>query len=197
MFAQETKNVRLYSFDHHGIYCGDFDYKWEVGTGLAANSTLVAPPKHQDGFVSVWNSESWQQKEDHREKTVYSTLDQSESKIDYVGAIIEGFTELKPSSIFEKWNGSEWVDPRTEEEKLLLKRQSLSKLSKRQFSLYLYDHQMYDQVMQAIEANLRFKIEYDAVSDIERLSPTVSEMTALLGWTDEQVDQMWEHALTL
>lgn len=85
----------------------------------------------------------------------------------------------------------------TERELKQVVRQRMSKLSKRQFALYLYDNDMYDQVMQAIEANPRFKIEYDSVSDIERLSPTVAEITALLGWTDEQVDQMWEEALIL
>lgn len=95
------------------------------------------------------------------------------------------------------WNGSKWIDPRTLEEIAAYNRSSLPRLSKRQFALYLYDHNMYDQIMQAIEENPRFKIEYDSVSDIERLSPTVSEMTALLGWTDEQVDQMWSEALTL
>lgn len=197
MFAEETKIVRLYSFDSLGIYCGNFDYKWEVGTGLAANSTLVAPPDFQEGFVSVWSDEEWQQKEDHREKTVYSTLDQSESKVDYIGPIKKGFTELKPNSIFEKWKVVEWVDDRTKEEIAAHDRSLLPKISKRQFALYIYDHQMYDQVMQAIEANPRFKIEYDSVSDIERLSPTVAEMTSLLGWTEDQVDQMWEQALTL
>lgn len=95
------------------------------------------------------------------------------------------------------WNGSKWIDPRTLEEIAAYNRSLLPRLSKRQFALYLYDHNMYDQIMQAIEENPRFKIEYDSVSDIERLSPTVSEMTALLGWTDEQVDQMWSEALTL
>ena len=85
----------------------------------------------------------------------------------------------------------------TDKEKAILIRQRLKKLSKRQFALYLYDHGMYDQVMGAINANPRFKIEYDSVSDIERLSPMVSDITTLLGWTDEQVDQMWEQASTL
>ena len=73
----------------------------------------------------------------------------------------------------------------------------LKTLSKRQFSLYLYDHGLYNQVMTAINANPRFKIEFDTVADIERLGPTVSAMTQLLGWTDEQVDAMWIEALTL
>lgn len=106
------------------------------------------------------------------------------------------FSDPRPSP-FHLWNGESWIDPRSPEEIAAYNRSLLPKLSKRQFALYMYDHKMYDQVMQAIEANPRFKIEYDSVSDIERLSPTISDMTALLGWTDEQVDQMWEHALTL
>ena len=41
------------------------------------------------------------------------------------------------------------------------------------------------------------KMIYATVKDLERMSPTVSAMTALLGWTDEQVDAMWQQALTL
>ena len=51
--------------------------------------------------------------------------------------------------------------------------------------------------MSAINANPRFKIEFDTVADIERLSPTVAAMTQLLVWTDEQVDGMWGEALKL
>ena len=102
----------------------------------------------------------------------------------------------KPSQ-FHEWNGSEWIDTRTAEEIAAYNRSLFQKLSKRQFALYLFDHGMYDQVMQAIEANPRFKIEYDTVSDIERLSPTVAYMTTLLDLTEEQVDEMWEQALTL
>lgn len=73
----------------------------------------------------------------------------------------------------------------------------LKALSKRQFALYLYDHEMYDLVMNSIEQNPRFKIEFDTVSEIERLSPTVIAMSHLVGWTDEQVDEMWKEALIL
>lgn len=106
------------------------------------------------------------------------------------------FSEPKPSQ-FHTWTGSSWADNRTQEEITAYERSLLKKLSKRQFSLYLYDNHMYDQVMQEIEANPRFKIEYDTVSEIERLSPTVTEMSNLLGWTDEQVDEMWQSAITL
>lgn len=100
----------------------------------------------------------------------------------------------KPTQFHTEWNGIEWVDNRAAEEIAAYNRSLLPRLSKRQFALYLYDHNMYDQIMQAIEENPRFKIEYDTVSNIERLSPTVAEMTSLFGWTEDQVDQMWEAA---
>ena len=95
------------------------------------------------------------------------------------------------------WNGFSWVDERTAEEVAAYNRSLLPVLSKRQLALYLFDHQLHDQVMSALDQNLRFKIEYETVKDLERLSPTVSAMTALLGWSDEQVDEMWKEALKL
>lgn len=200
MFAEKDQEITAYSYNPESMeYVGDFPYFWMEGTGLAANSTNVSPPTNKAGFTIVFNKEfrDWEYVTDKRGAIVYSTANKTESDVNYLGEIKEGFTEIKPTSVFDIWNGTEWVDPRTAEEIAAYKRSLFQKLSKRQFALYMYDHQMYDQVMQAIEANPRLKIEYDAVSDIERLSPTVSEMTSLLGWTDAQVDQMWAEALTL
>ena len=128
----------------------------------------------------------------------------SEQHRDLLKAINSGciiFSDLtysvpKPSQ-FHTWDGTTWVDNRTAEEIAAYNRSLLPVLPKRQFALYLYDHQLYDQVISTFDQNPRFKIEYETVKDLERLSPTVSAMTALLGWTDEQVDQMWTEALTL
>ena len=105
--------------------------------------------------------------------------------------------ETNPNTEYHIWCGTEWLDSRTQAEIADYNRSQLSKLSKRQFALYLYDNNMYDQAIQAIEANPRFKIEYDTVSEIGRLSPTVTAMSNLLGWTDEWIDGMWREALTL
>lgn len=200
MFSDKDQTITLYSFNADTKeYCGEFEYFWATGTGLAANSTQIKIPAKKDGFAIIFDEQNqqWKYLEDHRGTKVYSTEDQKESDVDYLGKIKDGFTIVAPTSTFETWTGFEWLDQRTVEEIAAYNRSLLPKLSKRQFSLYLYDHQMYDQVMQAIEANLRFKIEYDTVSDIERLSPTVTEMSKLLNWTDEQVDAMWSEALTL
>lgn len=85
----------------------------------------------------------------------------------------------------------------SDEEKSLIVRQQLPMLSKRQFSLYLYDHSLYDSVMTALDQNPRFKIEYETAKDLERMSLTVVAMAQLLGWADEQVDAMWTEALML
>lgn len=107
-------------------------------------------------------------------------------------------TTPKPSQ-FHEWDIDtlEWVDLRTDVELKEYERSLLPVLPKRQFALYLYDNKMYDRVMSALDQNPRFKIEYETVKDLERMSPTVSAMTELLGWTDNQVDEMWRQALEL
>lgn len=196
MFAEETKEVTLYSYSDKGVFNGEFQYLWVIGTGIASNSTLDKPLKYKDGFVSVWDGSKWEYKENHLGKTIYNTETKESKTVDYVGEIQQGWTFLEPIE-FSFWDGSAWVDNRTPEQIAEYDRSLLPVLTKRQFSLYLYDSNQYEAVMSAINANPRFKIEYDSVSDISRLSPTVSAMTALLGWTDEQVDTMWEQALTL
>lgn len=102
----------------------------------------------------------------------------------------------KPSQ-FHIWNGSDWVDNRTEEEKRAAYLASFPVLSKRKFNLYLFDNNLKDEVDALLNANQRVKIEFDSSDTIERNSSTVQAMIALLGWTDEQVEQMWNDALLL
>lgn len=196
MFATENQTIMLYGYDEQGIFTESFLYEWIVGTGLAANSTLKEPLEQKEGFSSVFDGEDWDYVENHIGETIYSITDKSSKTVKTIGEIEGGYTLLTPDP-FDTWNGEAWEDQRTEQEIDEYNRSLLPRLSKRQFALYLYDNEMYDDVMQAINANPRFKIEYDSVSDIERLSPTVSDMSQLLGWTDEQVDRMWQEALLL
>lgn len=70
-------------------------------------------------------------------------------------------------------------------------------LTKRQFNLYMYDNGHTAEIEAIFAANPRAKIEFDSVRDIERTHPTTLTMIAALGWTEEQVDSMWQQALTL
>lgn len=106
------------------------------------------------------------------------------------------YSEAKPSQ-FHTWNGSAWLDNRTPEQITEYERSLLSPLTKRQFSLYLYDIRKYDQVMDALNANPRFKIEFETVATIERNSPIVGAMGQILEWDDLTIDEKWKEALTL
>lgn len=203
MFAQETKTVRLYSFDSHGIYCGAFDYKWEVGTGIAANSTLEIPPEAQEGFVCVWNNQSWELKEDYRDKVVYSTLDRSELKVDYIGSIKEGYTLLKPSTEFDSWNGAAWVDKRTDAEKLAYKRSQYPKLTRYQFMRGLLEMGFKSSDIEAqillIEDEFTREltmIGFKDATNFVRTDISIDVMRDILGKTDLEIDEFWELCVT-
>lgn len=98
---------------------------------------------------------------------------------------------------FHTWNGTTWVDTRTDEEKRAAYLVTVPVLTKRQFNLYMYDNGHIAEIEAIFAANPRAKIEFDSVRDIERTHPTTLSMIAALGWTDEQVDQMWQQALTI
>lgn len=113
----------------------------------------------------------------------------------------EGLTLPNASAVHWIYeNGVFTVDEAT----LSLERRSkLKALSKRQFALYLDgikaddETTLYDVILGLLTQNKKASLEYETVAYIERNSPTVSAMVALLGWADEQVDQMWQEALLL
>lgn len=80
---------------------------------------------------------------------------------------------------------------------------SLRPLTRRQFKLTLLENGLLDQIENSISAieddqtRARIQIEYTEATEFHRTSDSVAYMCQLLGLTDEQVDQMWEHALTL
>lgn len=61
-------------------------------------------------MVSVFNGTTWDKQEDHRGKTVYSTADRHAVVIDYIGAIKDGYVEVAPATLFDKWDGTAWVE---------------------------------------------------------------------------------------
>ena len=112
------------------------------------------------------------------------------------------YTDAKPSP-HHIWKDNDWIDERSDEEKREQYLASLKPLTRRQFKLTLLENGLLDQIessMSAIEDNqtrARIQIEYTEATEFHRTSDSVAYMCQLLGLTDEQVDQMWEHALTL
>ena len=98
------------------------------------------------------------------------------------------------------------INPRkyySDEEKRTFYLASLRPLTRRQFKLTLLENGLLDQIENSIsaikdaQARVRIQIEYTEATEFHRTSDSVAYMCQLLGLTDEQVDQMWEHALTL
>lgn len=199
---ENDKIITVYSFDVNNIYCGSFEYHWATGTGLAANSTLINPPEFSEGFIPVFVDVAWEIQQDHRGKAVYSITDQSEIKVDYVGNIKEGFTELKPNSIFEEWNGTDWVDPRTEEEKLAYKRSQYPKLTRYQFmrGILEYGYKSSDIEAQIMLVEHEYTRELTMIgfkdaTNFVRTDPSIDVMRDMLKRTDEEIDEFWEQCL--
>ena len=204
MFAEETKEVTLYSYSDKGVFIAEFQYLWVVGTGIASSSTLEKPLKEKDDFVSVWNGSKWEYKEDHIDKLVYSKLDRSESKVDYIGSIKEEYTLLKPSTEFDLWNGSEWIDPRTPAEIETHRLAQFPALKRRQFMRVLvlngFDlDQIESEINQIQDTQTRqlALIDWKDASEFWRTDETLVMVADLLGLDTSRIDEMWEQALTL
>lgn len=196
--------VTLYSFDFDGAYFDKFEYFWANGTGFAANSTNVKPPSFSAGYIPVWGEGKWKILEDHRSRIVYSIETQDKIKVDYVGKIKEGFTELKPITSFDVWNGEKWIDPRTDEEKLTYKRSQYPSLNRYQFKRCLLESGVKSEDIELKILSIDDEIireltllGFQESDNFKRLDQTVLELQKLFDATDETVDKLWEYALTL
>ena len=198
---EEDKIITAYSFDVNNIYCGSFEYHWAKGTGLAANSTRIKPPEFSEGFIPVFVDVAWEIQQDHRGKEVYSITDQSEIKVDYIGEIKEGFTESKPFSIFDVWNGSDWVDLRSDEDKLAYKRSQYPILKRYQFMRGLFERgykssDIEAQIMLIEDEYARelTMIGFKDATNFVRTDPSIDVMRDMLKRTDLEIDEFWERS---
>jgi hypothetical protein len=71
--------------------------------------TLEAPPAAQEGHVVCRKNGEWEQVEDHRGETVYSTLDGAERKAKELGPLVDA-TTAKPANPYDKWDGVKWSE---------------------------------------------------------------------------------------
>jgi len=79
-----------------------------VGVGLPANAYLEAPKNVQENQAIIHNGQQWTYPKDLRGIKIYSTETGAETTMQEVGDIPEGYTTLKPSSEFDKWDGKKW-----------------------------------------------------------------------------------------
>ena len=113
------------------------------------------------------------------------------------------YSDPKPSQ-FHKWNGSDWIDPRSEEEKLAYKRSRYPKLTRYQFMRGMLE---YGYKSSDIEAKIMLiedeytreltMIGFKDATNFVRTDPSIDVMRDMLKRTDEEIDEFWESSLIL
>lgn len=204
-FSEKDQVVTVYSYDSDMIFCGSFEYKWLKDTGLAANSTDIKPPKIPKSKVAVFDliAQKWSIVNDYRNMIAYNIIDQSEVKIDYVGDVKEGFTLLKPNSVYETWGGENWIDQRTEEKIIIDEIAILPPLTRRQFRLALvqndFDLSYIEEKIKSIDDLKQrqiIQIEWEDAQIFERTSTSLKVMADILELDDKKINELWKQALT-
>ncbi len=112
----------------------------------------------------------------------------------------------KPSQFHTEWDekNTVWLDPRTEEEKFTYKRSQYPKLTRYQFLRCLLENGYKSDVIetQILTIGDEFTREitllgFKEATNFARIDESIFAMQSVLNLSDEQVDGMWEHALTL
>jgi hypothetical protein len=108
--AKSAGTLKVYNFDAvSGEYAGTTDEFLLPGVGIPANACTVSPPSVAAGQVTIFRNGGWVTEPDHRGETVYSVADGSEVTVAETGEYPSGTTTLKPSSVFDVWDGKKWV----------------------------------------------------------------------------------------
>jgi hypothetical protein len=95
----------------------------------------------------------------------------------------------------------EWIDSRTPEQIVEYERSLLSPLTKRQLNrvLLAMPSQTYEDKQAELEAylagNRLARIDYDSVTEIQRLDEITLRLAEALGFVPEKMDELWNEAL--
>ena len=85
----------------------------------------------------------------------------------------------------------------SEEEQLLLARERMPTLTPIEFDIKLNNNGLYDAVQELIKDKFEMRIAYNRATFFSRTDPFVDQARIALSLTDDQVDAMWEQAITL
>ena len=112
------------------------------------------------------------------------------------------YSDPKPTQ-FHKWNGSDWIDPRTEEEKLAYKRSQYPKLTRYQFmrGMLEYGYKSSDIEAQILLIEDEFTrdltmLGFKDATNFERNNQSVAIIRDMLNKTDLELDEFWELCVT-
>ena len=109
----------------------------------------------------------------------------------------------KPTKFHTEWNGTEWIDIRTEEEKLAYKRSQYPKLTRYQFMRGLLEMGFKSSDIEAqillIEDEFTREltmIGFKDATNFVRTDPSIDFMRDILEKTDLEIDEFWELCVT-
>lgn len=112
------------------------------------------------------------------------------------------YSDQKPSQ-FHEWDGSYWIDIRTEEEKLSYKRSQYPKLTRYQFMRGLLEMGFKSSDIEAqillIEDEFTREltmIGFKDATNFVRTDISIDVMRDILGKTDLEIDEFWELCVT-
>ena len=186
--------MKVYLYDDKGAYTEDYTCQANplvADAFIIPISSLSIAPVFSQGLWPVAVNSAWTYVEDHLGETVYSTTDGYPEVWEELGGLPSDVTtKPRPNSNY-LWDGADWVFS------IDLWRQSanctayqfraaLNELSKRQ--------QVETAVTDSTSQDLKDAWEYGTTYD--RLSPYVLDMQAALGSTDDEVDAIFELAVT-
>lgn len=121
-FATTAGTTTIYHYDKKtGEYRGETEEFVPAGVSIPANSTTIAPGDAVAGYVRVFSAGAWNQAEDHRSETVYSTDDAHAIVIKALGPYPDDTTTLSPEGVpFPVWGGESWAtDAESENEQMV------------------------------------------------------------------------------
>jgi len=98
----------IYSVDAKGEFLQATYQYLPIGVGLPANAYLDAPKNVKDNQAIIHDGQQWTYPKDLRGTKIYSTETSEEMTMQEVGEIPDGYTDLKPASEFDSWDGKKW-----------------------------------------------------------------------------------------
>ena len=122
-----------------------------------------------------------------KEIRAFNSIDEAKTFIN-----INLFDLMSGEDVDKLYNPEKYL---SDEEKLLIYRQSMPTLSPIEFDLKLNNAGLYDAVQELIKDNFEMRIAYNRATFFSRTDSFIDQARIALGLTDEQVDMIWESSL--
>lgn len=138
-------------------------------------------------------------KDIQNDNTVYA-FDDEQMKLESVIETVKSFKKMTKKEVDRHLNPEKYF---SDQEKRDIFLRTLTPLTRRQFKLALLENELLEKVESTIDnipdlqLRKRMQIEYSESVEFHRESESVNAMCEMLELSEDQVDQLWQHAMTL